>query len=108
MILMGLNKEQIKQEIQKLLDRYNKISSEGRLKSYNEEMTKKDFIIPLFRILGWNVEDSDEVSAEEKISKGRVDYSFRIDGIPKLFLEAKSLKADLDKQEFAEQAINYA
>jgi len=105
---MGLNKEQIKQEIQKLLDRYNKISSEGRLKSYNEEMTKKDFIIPLFRILGWNVEDSDEVSAEEKISKGRVDYSFRIDGIPKLFLEAKSLKADLDKQEFAEQAINYA
>ncbi len=30
-------------------------------------MTKKDFILPLFRTLGWNVEDSFEVTAEEKI-----------------------------------------
>ena len=37
-------------------------------------------------------EDSNEVTAEEKISKKRVDYGFRINGIPKFFLEAKSLK----------------
>ena len=54
--------------------------------------TKKDFIEPLFRALGWNIEDSDEVKAEEKVSKKRVDYAFRIDGINKFFLEAKALK----------------
>ena len=103
-----ITKEQGKEEIKKLVERYNKLVESGKAKSYNEEMTKKDFILPLFRALGWSVEDGDEVTAEEKISKGRVDYAFRIEGIPKLFLEAKSLREDLDRKEFAEQAINYA
>ncbi|MBU0756619.1 MAG: N-6 DNA methylase [Nanoarchaeota archaeon] len=102
------DKETAKEEIRKLIEKYNRLVESGKLKSYNEEMTKKDFILPLFRILGWNVEDGDEVTAEERISGGRVDYAFRIDGIPKLFIEAKALKVDLDKIEFAEQAINYA
>lgn len=103
-----MTKEQAREEIKKLVEKYNKIIEAGKVKSYNEEMTKKDFILPLFRALGWSVEDGDEVTAEEKISKGRVDYAFRIEGIPKLFLEAKSLREDLDRKEFAEQAINYA
>ncbi len=102
------NKETAKEEIRKLVEKYNRLVESGKLKNYNEEMTKKDFILPLFRALGWSVEESEEVTAEEKISRGRVDYAFRIDGIPKLFLEAKALKVDLDKVEFAEQAINYA
>ena len=91
-----MNIEAIKQEIRKRLEKYNKVVEEKRVSKYNEEMTKKDFILPLFRALGWNTEDSSEVTAEEKISKKRVDYSFRINGIPKFFLEAKSLKEDLD------------
>ena len=35
---------------------------------------------------------NDSVSAEETISKKRVDYGFRISGIPKFFVEAKSIK----------------
>ena len=100
--------ETIKQEIEKLISKYNKVIEEKRFSKYNEEMTKKDFVLPLFRALGWNTEDSNEVTAEEKISKKRVDYGFRINGISKFFLEAKSLKGDLDKPEFIEQAINYA
>ena len=102
------NTETIKQEIKSLIDKYDKVVEEGRFNKYNEEMTKKDFILPLFRALGWNTEDSSEVTAEEKISKKRVDYSFRINGIPKFFLEAKALKADLDNTQFIDQAINYA
>ena len=102
------DKDQAREEIKKLTEKYGRLSESGKAKSYNEEMTKKDFILPLFRALGWAVEDGDEVTAEEKISRGRVDYAFRIDGIPKLFLEAKPLKADLDRTEFARQAINYA
>ena len=102
------NKEKAKEEIKLLVDKYNRLVEAGKIKSYNEEMTKKDFILPLFRALGWSVEDGEEVTAEEKISKGRVDYAFRIQSIPKLFLEAKAIKEDLERTEFAEQAINYA
>lgn len=103
-----MNKLEVKEEVQKLIQKYDRLEKEGKLKDYNEERTKKDFILPLFRILGWSIEDGDEVTAEEKISKGRVDYAFRIDGIPKLFLEAKAINVSIDKTEFAEQAINYA
>lgn len=85
MLLIMPDKERANEEIKKLIEKYKKVVEEKRFSKYNEEMTKKDFILPLFRALGWNVEDSNEVSVEEKISKGRVDYSFRINGIPKFF-----------------------
>jgi len=102
------NKNEIKQRIGKLVGKYNKLVEDKRINRYNEEMTKKDLILPLFRELGWNTEDSSEVIAEERISKGRVDYGFRINGIPKFYLEAKALKVDMDNPKFVEQAINYA
>jgi len=103
-----MDKERAKEEIKKIIEKYNKAVEENRVNKYNEEMTKKDFILPLFRALGWDVENSNEVTAEEHVSKGRVDYSFRIKGIPKFFLEAKALKEDLENRKFLEQAINYA
>jgi len=102
------NKENAKQQIVGLIEKYNKVKEENRVNGYNEEMTKKDFILPLFRILGWNTEDSSEVTAEENVSKKRVDYGFRINGILKFFLEAKSLKENLDDLDFIKQAINYS
>jgi type I restriction-modification system DNA methylase subunit len=103
-----IEKEKAKQEIRGFIDKYSEIEKGKRVSKYNEEMTKKDFILPLFRALGWDVENSNEVTAEERISKKRVEYGFRINGIPKFFLEAKALKADLDDPAFADQAINYA
>jgi type I restriction-modification system DNA methylase subunit len=103
-----MNKENAKHQIKGLVDKYNKVVEEKRVSKYNEEMTKKDFILPLFRALGWDVENSSEVTAEETISKKRVDYGFRINGIPKFFLEAKALKEDLNNPKFIGQAIDYA
>ena len=111
MVLRQLTKEQAKEEVKKLVDKYNRIVESGSIKGYSENGTKKDFITPLFKALGWDVENEytdDEVKNEEKVSKGRVDYSFRINGIPKFFLEAKALKEDLDNIKFVEQAINYS
>jgi type I restriction-modification system DNA methylase subunit len=101
-------RESVKKDVLLLVEKYDKVVKENRVNKYREEETKKDFILPLFRALGWNVEDSSEVSAEEKISKKRVDYGFRINGIPKFFLETKSLSEDLDKPKFFEQAVNYS
>jgi type I restriction-modification system DNA methylase subunit len=96
------------ERIKVLVEKYAELEKEGRIGKYNEEMTKKDFILPLFDALGWNTVDSREVSAEERVSKQRVDYGFRISGIPKFFLEAKSFKEDLDSRKFVDQAINYS
>ena len=103
-----VDKENAKLQIKELVEKYNKVVEEKRVARYKEEETKKDFILPLFRALGWDVENSLEVTAEETISKKRVDYGFRINGIPKFFLEAKALKADLNDRRFIEQAIDYA
>lgn len=88
----GINLETVLE----LVSKYEQIKNSGEIKRYNEESTKKDFILPLFEALGWNVYNrskrNDSISAEETISKKRVDYGFRIKGIPKFFLEAKSMK----------------
>jgi predicted RNA methylase len=103
-----MDKERAKEEIRVLLERYTQIMKKEReIKSKEEEMTKKDLIRPLFeRVLRWNFEE--DVTAEEKISKGWVDYGFRINDVPKFFLEAKALGENLDNQKFFEQAVNYA
>ncbi|MFQ5886456.1 MAG: N-6 DNA methylase, partial [Anaerolineae bacterium] len=102
-----MKKPEAKREVARLVEKLNSLTKR-EFKKYDEENTKKDFILPLFRALGWAVEDRREVTAEDKVSRRRVDYAFRIEGIPKLFLEAKPLKADLDNPEYAWQAINYA
>ena len=102
------------ERIKELISKYEEIKKSGEIKRYNEESTKKDFILPLFEALGWNVSNrgkrNDSISAEETISKKRVDYGFRINGIPKFFLEAKSLKEENIhyNSKYVTQAIDYA
>jgi len=103
--------ENSKLAVQKLVDKYNQVVASGRIKEYKEENTKKDFITPLFRALGWDMENDNspnEVTNEDQISKGRVDYAFRYNGVPKFFLEAKALNKGLDETKDAGQAISYA
>jgi type I restriction-modification system DNA methylase subunit len=100
-------KEKARQEIDKLVDKYKALSAASK-KKYTEADTKTIFIERLFSALGWDVYGGEEVTQEQRASRGRVDYAFRIRGIPKFFLEAKPLKADLDNPEYARQVINYA
>ena len=102
------------ERVKELVSKYEQIKNSGEIKKYNEESTKKDFILPLFEALGWDVYNKgnkdNSVSAEETISKKRVDYGFRINGIPKFFLEAKSLKEEdiQGNSKYVTQAIDYA
>jgi type I restriction-modification system DNA methylase subunit len=96
-----------KTEVERLVDRFSHLRA-GNHRRYNEAATRQEFILPLFRALGWNVEDTREVSPEEKVSRGFVDFAFRLSGIPRFFLETKKLRADLEDPRWAQQAINYA
>lgn len=104
-----MNKNQAKEEIKKLIAKYEQIKNSAKIKSYTEEETKNAFIKPLFEALGWDFSEKEEVSAEEHVSlSGRLDYGFHINGRPKFYLEVKKLKADLNNEEFARQAIKYS
>ena len=94
-------------QVESLVKRYRALSNAAR-RSYNEDNTRKDFILPLFRALEWNVENTTEVSAEEKVSRGSVDFAFRLDGIPRFFLETKRMSEGLTKPDWVRQAIDYA
>lgn len=49
------NKEQSKEEIIKLVQKYERLRESRKVKSSTEEkITKKDFILPLFGALEWN------------------------------------------------------
>jgi predicted transport protein len=75
----------------------------------NEANTKQHLIDPLIGALGWNVHHWDEVDREFKVYDGTfLDYALRIDGKPKLFLEAKSVGKTLTDKAFIAQTVNYA
>lgn len=101
-----MTKTQAKKELEALIKKFEALS-EHEKKEYNEANTCKNFILPLFRILGWDV-SGDEVVSELKASGGRVDYSFSLNGLKRFFVEAKAIKVDLDQKQWAEQAIDYA
>jgi len=107
---MTTSKSQAEKEIKRLIKKYERVKAAREIKRYDEANTRKDFVMPLFRALGWDVYNDftdREVVEEETAIKGKVDYSFRINNIPQFLLEAKALKEDLDKVKWAKQAVSY-
>lgn len=100
--------EKAKQGIQKLVEKYQALST-PQIKGYHEATTKQGFIVPFFRALGWDFDDTNEVAPEESTSRGRVDYAFKLHGVSQFYLEAKPLRDDLASDpEWVTQALTYA
>ncbi len=83
-----------------LVERFHQHLAAHKKNSYNEEQVRTDFLNPLFKAMGWDVDNEQgyspryrEVVVEDSIKVGEVtkspDYSFRIGGVRKFFLEAK-------------------
>jgi len=94
-------------EIEKLVQKFKNTSARER-KAMNENATRQGFILPMFRALGWDIDNINEVSPEEKVSRGFVDFSFRIGGVPRYFLETKRANEDLTNPQWVRQAVDYA
>jgi hypothetical protein len=87
---------------------------------YNEAQLRREFIDPFFEALGWDIENKQgfapayrEVINEDAIKVGSAtkapDYSFRIGGMRKFFVEAKKPAADIKNDpESAYQLRRYA
>ncbi|MCJ7610940.1 MAG: hypothetical protein MUP19_01645, partial [Candidatus Aminicenantes bacterium] len=95
---MPLTKEKAKQNLAGLLAKFERELAAHQIREYNEEAAKTAFIQPLLKdVLGWDVNERNEVSPEEKISRGRVDYGLKVEGKTRIFVEAKPPRAELDK-----------
>jgi type I restriction-modification system DNA methylase subunit len=82
---------------------------------YPEMQVRTDFLTPLFRALGWDVENREgrsysqrEVVEEKGPTEGRPDYNFRVGGATKFFVEAKAPHENLDSEKHVLQAKRYA
>jgi predicted type IV restriction endonuclease len=94
-------------EIERLVVSFKSMPASQR-RGMNEMQTRLGYILPLFRALGWDTSNINEVSPEEKVSRGWVDFSFRIGNVPRFFLETKRVNEDLNDPKWVKQAIDYA
>jgi type I restriction-modification system DNA methylase subunit len=102
-----ITKEEAYKIVQQLTERFAEQIDSYKSGEYNETQTRRDFIDPLFKALGWDVDNSDgnaeayrEVIHEDKVKVGKAtkapDYSFRLAGGKRLFfVEAKKPSVDI-------------
>ncbi len=91
--------------IAKLLQAAAKLKTSG---SGNEANTKALLIEPLIAALGWDPVDLDVVEREVKVLGTFLDYALKLDGQPRVYVEAKGLNENLDDKKFIAQTLNYA
>ena len=94
-------------ELERLVNQFttNIESYKNPAYAYNEHSCRIEYIDPLLRILGWDVENANglapqyrEVIAENYTNEtDRPDYSLTLCGVPKLFVEAKKPSVDISR-----------
>ncbi|MDO8632414.1 MAG: hypothetical protein Q7R41_18180 [Phycisphaerales bacterium] len=88
------------QSVLDLIERFELHADAYRRDSYNETQVRREFIDPLFKSLGWDVDNGSgcaeaykDVIHEDAIKVGgstkAPDYCFRIGGVRTFFVEAK-------------------
>ena len=98
------------EQISDLVERFHALSVQDRALYGNEQQLCDDYLIPLFRALGWSTDNTPEmqVLTQQRVGSGRLDYEFRLDGVARFVLEAKNADQDVHRADFAKQAISYA
>ncbi len=93
-------------EIVDLVERFDRYKDQYTSGNYNEAQLRQEFLNPFFAELGWDVENRQgyaepykEVIHEDAVKVGTAtkapDYSFRIGGTRKFFVEAKNPSVNL-------------
>lgn len=111
MVIMGISKEEGKQKVVKLVDRFKNNIDEYKKSTYNETQVRREFIDPFFEALGWDVANKrghaeqykeviHEFSQKTKDVVEAPDYLFRLMTANKFFVEAKkpsvNIKSDIN------------
>jgi hypothetical protein len=99
------NVRDVLKECVQLIDRYR-----GLGRRIGEQNTKATLIEPVISVLGWDVQDPEEVYREyrRRPTDNPVDYALLLRRTPRLFVEAKGFGENLDDPRWANQTISYA
>ena len=86
----------------------SRVSSHRKLYERNEEAVKQHLIGEIFKALGWDWSNPEEVRPEERTEDGRADYALLLNGEIVAFVEAKNLGVNvLSKDEPLRQLARY-
>jgi hypothetical protein len=109
----GATFESFQRELARLVEIFGKNLAAYKSGGYDEASLRQEFLNPLFRALGWDIENKAglipqrrEVVAESRTDIGRADYLFRPEGKPRFVCEAKRPAEELPPH--AHQAKGYA
>jgi len=106
------NKEECFEQLKVLISAFEKEYAIYKTSKYSEAQLRIDFLNPLLKTFGWDVdneksktqflrdviqEESIDVEVEDSVTKKNPDYTLRIQGTRKFFVEAKKVSIDIDK-----------
>jgi len=105
-------KEECFKQLTVLISAFEKEFAFYKTTKYSEAQLRIDFLNPLLKTFGWDVdnenlktqflrdviqEESIDVEEEDSVAKKNPDYTLRVQGTRKLFVEAKKTSIDLEK-----------
>jgi hypothetical protein len=105
-------KEESLEQLKVLISAFEKEYVVYKSQKYSEAQLRIDFLNPLLKTFGWDVdneetksqflrdviqEESIDIEEEDSITKKNPDYTLRIQGIRKIFVEAKKVSINIEK-----------
>lgn len=90
----------------RIKDLIGDIRSNTNIDIFDEATTKQVIILRMLFELGWKIFKADEVNPEYSVANRRVDYSLRINGSNKVFIEVKKVAEDLENHQ--KQLLDYS
>jgi type I restriction-modification system DNA methylase subunit len=108
--------DSFREKLWALISKFEKDRHHYLSKGYPEAQVRLDFLNPIFKALGWDIENKAHKPPHERDvivelspeTTGRPDYNFRINGATKFFVEAKAPSVALDNVDHILQAKSYA
>ena len=111
-----------KEALRALVDKFERDKHHYLQKGYPEAQVRVDFLNPFFAALGWDIENRANkppherdvvIEVQPEVTRRadanlRPDYSFRVGGATKFFVEAKAPSVALDDVNHVLQAKSYA
>ncbi len=113
--MAGATKESFARALEGLVRKFEADRETYLSPGYGEAQARSHFITPFFKALGWDVENEAgvpyhlcDVWEEKGETEGRPDYTFRINGQTRFFVEAKAPSVQLDNVAHLLQTKRYA
>lgn len=109
-----MDKVKARSAINELVQKFKEHQDVYESSEYLERQLQTDFLDDFFKVLGWDLTNKAnlaphlrEVLVEKGDTKGRPDYTFRVNGTDRFFVEAKPPSKGTDRPEDIFQAKSY-